>query len=174
MSDYKILKQFQEIESYFPIDRPMNKLIGALFAELVKFYLKTEGFCVTNRDIFIKGLPTEIDLMIVKKETRNKYDLIYDPNDILVVFELKKNGAYGKKDLEIYKNLFSNIRSLNKNIKCIYLTFTERTSYTYRITEEKLGFPVFELFPRLKGDFNYTNYTNSLGNWDKMVQFLKS
>ncbi len=44
-----------------------KKFSGALTVELVREALLKEGFNVSERDVFIKGFPVEIDLLISKK-----------------------------------------------------------------------------------------------------------
>jgi len=153
-----------------------RKFTGHLFAEIVKKGLEREGFRVSNRDVFIQNVKYEIDLLILKKEAKEYMDLIYSPDDVLFALELKANGSYGEGTINGVKRAFDDIKQLKKNVKCVYLTYTERMNYKHRVTKKKIGYDyeIFELFPREKGDLieELTKVVN--GNWQKFIDYLKN
>ena len=168
--DYDILMELKEIEERFGVKS--SKFSGALLAETVKSHLENEGFKVSNRDVFIQGIKNELDLLILKPNARSISNLCYDVNEVLAVLELKKRGAIGYQTRINVKNLFDTIVEMNSNIRCVYLTLTERKTYTFRVSEEELGHAVFELFPREKGIFNFEKFAHGFGVWNKFVSFL--
>ncbi|MBN1327889.1 MAG: hypothetical protein JXA54_00320 [Candidatus Heimdallarchaeota archaeon] len=151
-----------------------TKLSGHLFVEIIKDALLKEGFQVSNRDVFIKNFKSEIDLLIVKKNAKAYYNLIYSPEDVLFALELKVNGSYGESTITNLKNIFDNIKQNNPNINCVYLTFTERITYKYKVTEGNIGYKVVELFPRKKDNPNEEDFLIQNGNWQKFIDYLNS
>ncbi len=99
-----------------------RKFIGALTTELIRTELLKQRFNVSNRDVFIEGIPNELDLLIVQAGKNLKEKIFYSPDDILVVFEIKFRGAYGEKQKNSIKEIFDNIKRKNENIECIINT----------------------------------------------------
>ena len=151
-----------------------TKFIGALTIELLRKELIKEGFNISNRDVFIRGIPYELDLIILKKGEKAQENLLYDPNQVLAVLEIKFRGIYSKKGVENIRRVFDSIKKINKEIKCIYLTISENTNYKYYPDEQKLGDFSFLLLERKtnleraieKGRLHIT------GDWDKLVKIL--
>ena len=155
-----------------------KKFTGAMTSEVIREYLKQEGFNISERDVFVKGVPNEIDLLILKKETKSIFNNYYDPKDILVAFELKSIGIYGKEELPRIKNMFDSMKKENPSIICIYLTIYENQKHSYRATKDNLNVEVFELFSPTtniesaikKGIF----YESITGDWGRLIKYLRS
>jgi len=93
-----------------------REFIGALTTELIRTELLKQRFNVSNSDVFIEGIPNELDLLIVQAGKNLKEKIFYSPDDILVVFEIKFRGAYGEKQKNSIKEIFDNIKRKNENI----------------------------------------------------------
>lgn len=152
-----------------------TKFIGALTIELLRKEFIKKGLNVSNRDVFIKGVPYELDLIILKKRKKAQENLLYKPEQVLAVLEIKFRGVYSKEGVENIKKVFDSIKGVNKEIKCIYLTISENTNYKYYSEEQKLGDFSFFLLERKtnlesaikKGKLHIT------GDWDKLIKVLK-
>ncbi len=126
-------------------DVKCKKFSGALTVELLKRAFMDDGIDISPRDVFIRGIDVEIDLIIPKKGTIPKYGLIYEPNDVLAALEIKAMGSFGEKTITQIKENFVHIHNFN-NIFCAYITLTERKGFKWAITTENLGFPAYTLF----------------------------
>lgn len=156
--------------------RLSKKFIGAITIELLRRELIKEGFNVSNRDVYIEGVNHELDLLILKAKERAKENLLYNPSQVVAIFEIKFSGIYSVSDIDNIKKAFSSIKKINREIKCVYLTVSEMINFTYYHKERKLGdFNCF-LFKR-DTDLERAIKENRLkatGDWDKLIKFLKS
>ena len=152
-----------------------KKFVGAITIELLRKEFAKLDFNVSNRDVFIEGVTNELDLLIAKKGVLAEADLVYDPDDVLAVFEVKFRGSYGKKNIDHIKAVFDSVTSANSKIKCFYLTISENSKYAHRATSTNLGYDCFELLTRdtnleaalKKGQIKET------GEWEKLLETLK-
>jgi hypothetical protein len=128
-----------------------KKYSGALTVELLKLALEDYGINVSPRDVFIKGIDVEIDLIIPKKDIEPKYGLYYLPEDVLAALEIKAMGSFGEKTITTIKENFVHIQSIKKDIFCAYITLTERIGFKWAVTPDNLQFPAYTLFWH-KGD----------------------
>jgi hypothetical protein len=125
-----------------------TKFVGAMTIELLRKDLMELGLNVSNRDIFIEGVPNELDLLVAKKGTNPEENLVYRPDDILAVLEVKFRGSYGKSSVVKIKKVFDSIKAANKSIECYYVSVSENRRYKHRITRDNLGYQCFEFFTR--------------------------
>ena len=169
MEEDVIRNEVEEAETSFGIKS--NKFSGALMIEVLKSHLEKAGFSASNRDVFIKGVKSEIDLLVIRKDAIPQYDLIYNPNDVIAAFEVKRSGSYGEQEVYKIKNTFDRIREKNSNIFCCYITFKERKNYKYKITSEKLRYEAYTLFFYEKEG---EGLKNNEGEWDKFIEKLKT
>ncbi len=155
-----------------------NKFLGSMTIEVIKKFLKGEGFDVSERDCFIQGVSNEIDLLIFKKDTTPIFNSYYKPEDVLCVFEIKSRGLYGESDINHIKTMFENVRKVNPKIKCVYLTVYENQKYKYKATKENINGEVFELFkPPTSMDSALKKeifFSSASGDWNKLIDFLKN
>jgi hypothetical protein len=146
--------------------------------EVIKEALEKEGFNVSERDSFIKGVTNEIDLMIIKKNAKPIFKSYYDPQDVLAVFELKFRGTFGESDIKHIKEMFSHVRNVNPQIKCIYLTIYENQKYKNKATNENIIGEVFELFKPFHSINTAINkgvfYPSASGDWARLIRYLRS
>ena len=125
-----------------------RKFVGALTTELVRKELLKLGFNVSNRDVFIEGIPYELDLLVIKSGKQPKENMVYHPDDVLAVLEIKFRGSYGRGSIDKVGRVFDSIKSANKKLECFYISVSENKNYKYRVTRENLGYDCFELLTR--------------------------
>ncbi len=153
-----------------------TKFVGALTVELLRNELIGLGYNVSNRDVFIEGVPNELDLLIARKDNEPQENLVYLPKDVLVVFEIRFRGSYGKDLLPRLKKVFGSIRELNRKIECFYVSISENENYKHRITKKDLGFDCFELLTRktnLESALMRKEIT-STGDWGRLLERLNA
>lgn len=143
------------------------KFAGAVTVEIIKQALEEAGILTSPRDVFIKGLPVEIDLLVPKKRAEPEYGLLYEPQDVLVVLEIKNYGSFGEKTINGIKENFQRIQQLNKVIYCAYLTLAERKGYKWAISEQNIGFGAYTLFWHSRSGKNFT--IEPTGDWKKLL-----
>jgi len=175
MDERKILNRILELREK---QEKSTKFVGSLTTELIRKELLRQGLNVSNRDVFIEGISNELDLLILKPDSKPKENLLYNPNDVLYCLEIKFRGSYTENGINRIKNTFDKVKNINDKIKCIFLTISENRKYKYRITKEKLGnkHECFELFTR---DTTLEKALKSktlklTGDWDKFLESLKT
>ena len=153
-----------------------DKFVGASTIELIRNKLLSLALNVSNRDIFIQGVPHELDLLIAKNDVKPIENVLYLPPDVLVVFEIKFRGCYGKPSLNNVKEVFDSVKKVNDKIECFYATVSENSRYKYRATYEKLGYECFELLTR-ETNLERALSMNSIrttGDWQKLLSRLSA
>jgi hypothetical protein len=145
-----------------------GKFAGAVTAELMKKHLGNAGITTSARDVFIQGIPLEIDLIVPYPKEEPTQGLLYEPRQVAVALEIKKSGAFGKQTIEATKNNFKRLR--DRNVACAYVTLEERRSFIYRVTKENIGgFPCFTLaWHKVTGGI-----LEDTQEWDGLVTFLR-
>jgi len=80
-----------------------KKFTGSLTVEIIKDALSStissNKIEISPRDVFIRGVPLEIDFLIAKKEAIAQNNLLYEPSDVLLVFEIKNLGSFGEETI---------------------------------------------------------------------------
>ena len=145
-----------------------KKFSGTLTVELIRQRLRKNGIPVSPRDVFIKGLGIEIDLLIPRPGILPAYNVIYRPEDVIAALEVKYRGAFGSQALENTKANFERIKQLDKRVQCIYVTVVETIGYKWAVTRKNLGFPAYTLYW-------YSNKTQEYRrskDWEKLVDRL--
>jgi hypothetical protein len=117
-----------------------GKFCGAATVEIVKRGLAEEGIPTSARDVFIKGVPVEIDLLIPRRGAEPSLGgILYESPQVAVALEIKKSGPYGEKSLAAVRDNFKLLGA--QGVSCAYVTLEERQSYRYKATPENLGVP---------------------------------
>ena len=80
---------------------------------MIRDAFKKEGFTVSERDVYIKGIPIENDLMVLRPGIKSENRILYDHEDILVVLEIKSRGSFGKSIIEGIRKNFNLIKAIN-------------------------------------------------------------
>lgn len=164
MDEQEILKEIERAQEIFSKKR-YAKFSGTVTVELFKSALSLNGIITSPRDVFIRGLPLEIDLLIARAGTEAKYSLLYEPKDVLLVFEIKNAGSFGDETINRIKNNYQKIKECNPKISCFYVTLYERDNFKWRITKENTGFSPYTLFWYSSSGKN----KKPSGDWNKLI-----
>ena len=145
-----------------------KKFGGAAGVEILRAALHDEGIATSRRDVFVRGVPVEVDLIVPHRDAKPVMDLRYEPNQVAVVLEVKKSGIFGKAGLDNIRQSFAQLRA--KGIRrCAYVTFEDRRTYKWKGTRENLGCPCFTLawHKKTDGPLELTR------DWERLVTFLR-
>jgi hypothetical protein len=144
------------------------KFCGAFTAEEIRKRLKSYNLPVSRQDVFIRNVPIQIDLLIHRPKASVRYHgLMYEPEDVLAVLEIKYRGTFSADAIGRIHDNFQAIQRANKAIACFYLTVVETRGYKNAVTSQKLGYPAYTLYWYGKGRYKGTNA------WNKLVMRLK-
>ncbi|MEK7354116.1 MAG: hypothetical protein AABZ77_06400 [Chloroflexota bacterium] len=146
-----------------------KKFAGALTVEILKRALNEQEIPVSPRDVFIKGVSAEIDLIIPRK-LNPIYELLYDSEDVLAVLEVKEIGSFGEETINQTRKNFNSIRQVSDDIYCAYVTVTERKGFKWAVTMENLGFPAYTLFWHKSDDIENGEPS---GDFERLVNDLR-
>ncbi|MCJ7457966.1 MAG: hypothetical protein MUP17_03115 [candidate division Zixibacteria bacterium] len=167
MEDKEILKQISDEKNNFGT---CAKFAGAVTVEIIKEALEKHGISTSPRDVFIKGIPIEIDLLIPKRGVLPKHGILYEPQDVLVVLEIKNRGSFGKETINNIKGNYHRIKQINKKITCVYVTLSERKGFPDRVTRKNTGFYSYTLFWHSGSGKNFKN--DPTDDWQKLLEKL--
>lgn len=106
MNDATLLDQINRAKEDF--GTKCSKYAGAITVEFIRRALREHGISASPRDVFIKGVPIEIDLLIPKASTSPENGILYRPEDVLIALEIKNSGAFGEATIRRIKNNFDN------------------------------------------------------------------
>lgn len=137
--------------------------------ELIKKVLADEGIRTSPRDVFIRGISLEIDLIVPYRGEEPTLGLLYEPPQVAAALEIKKMGAFGAKTLQTIRDNFTRLRGIG--VACAYVTLEEAKTYRYRATEENIGgFPCFTL--------TWHRVTNGpledTRDWERLLAFIRN
>jgi len=169
MNEHELLELVNAAKKNF--GAKCSKHSGAASVELIRHALKKHGIETSSRDVFIKNVPVEIDFLISKPGIVPEYGLLYQPNDVLVAFEIKNAGSFGQLTIENTKQCFSLIKASNPKILCAYVTIAERRSYKWAVHEENLGSPAYTLFWHSGSGLKLRHEPS--GDWQRLINDLR-
>lgn len=149
-----------------------KKFTGALVIEMLRRAFAEHGIKTSRPNVYLRGLPFEFDLAIPGKGANLEFAILYSPADVLAVLEIKTSGLFSKEELPRISSVFREVQSKNPSIFCAYVTMSERKSYKYKATEEKLGFPVYTLAWHHGPDQNRKYETT--GDFSRLIRDLMS
>jgi hypothetical protein len=145
-----------------------GKFGGAATVEIVRQGLKEEGIPTSGRDVFIQGVPVEIDLIVPRRGAKPSLGgILYEPSQVAVALEIKKSGCYGKKSLTSIRDNFKLLAA--KGVCCVYLTLEERKTYRYKATTANLAARCFTLHWHQPDSEPF----NATKDWDRLLTFLR-
>jgi hypothetical protein len=147
-----------------------KKLLGAATAQTIRMHLIKHGFNVSQRNVYIKGIPNEFDLLLLKRGVSN-HMLIYPPDEILAVFEVKFRGSFGRPTIDGLIDVCKKIKDANRKISCLYITVLEGKTYKNKVTYANSGWNTFEMF-YYKGDI-VTGPKEDTKDWYKLLKYIK-
>lgn len=164
----EIVKSVRKAKEDFGPDYP-KKFGGAAAIEILRAALREEGIETSRCDVFIRGIPLEVDLIVPTKNAIPWFELLYEPQDVVVAIEVKKLGAFGEQGRDKIRDDFARLRK--SGVNCAYVTFEDRENYQWRPTEETLGFPCFALAWH-KITNGPLEPTKDDEDWEALVRFL--
>jgi hypothetical protein len=170
MKDTKILEGIEAAKGQFGCK--CGKYSGALTVELAKSRLQLEGIRVSLRDVFIRGVPIEIDLIIPKKRAWKGEQLSYEPCDVLAVVEIKNAGSFGDSTIQRVRRNFTRIKAMNPEIWCCYLTLSERRGFRWAVTNENCGGEAYTMF--WHSESGKKRLQESTGDWDRFLKEIRT
>lgn len=168
MDEHYILNEVNLAKDTFGIK--CTKYLGAITVEVIKEAIRANGINSSPRDVFIRGIPIEIDLLIPQPGIAPYHYLLYEPDNVMVAFEVKNRGSFSEEMINRIRQNFIKINDLNPETNCFYVTLVEREVYKWAISEENLGFPSYTLF-RYSGSKKNRKY-RSTGDWDRLISDL--
>jgi hypothetical protein len=161
----KSLRRFGEVKAGL-----RRKLTGALTVEVVREHLLREGLTTSQRDVFIRGLTPEIDLLLPSAGARPEHDLVYEPEDVCAVLEIKYSGVYDRQVIPRLRRCFAAIQLKCPKVYCACVVVHERQGFPYAAKSEDLGYDVYTLH-WWSGTRQNAQYT--AGEWEKLVAKLR-
>jgi hypothetical protein len=170
MDDRELLKRVLEARQAFGMT--CTKFTGAVTVELLREALVDYGFRLSPRDVFLKGVPVEINLLMLRHTARPLDGVSYEPSGVLAAFEVKSRGSFGAKSVESVRRSFAAVQDANASIACIYVALAERRNYRWAVTTERLGHEAFTFFWHTGSERNLA-YESS-GDWQKLLCKLES
>jgi hypothetical protein len=170
MTEHELLELINSAKQSF--GSKCSKYAGAICAELIKQSLSLHGISTSARDVFIEGVPIEIDLLIPHNGVVPKNGVLYRADDVLVVLEIKNSGVFDKETLPRIRQNFELIQSKNQNIVCVYVTIAELKGYRYAATSDNIGFAAYTLFLHNHSPSN--RKYEATGQWAKMLEDLRN
>jgi hypothetical protein len=169
MNDRAILDAISKAKLQF--GATCNKYSGALTVELIRRALHDEGVDTSPRDVFISGVPIEIDLLIPRQSAPSRDGLLYNAVDVLAILEIKNAGSFGDKTIEAVQTNFQRITNVGPHIRCCYLTLAERKGFKWAVTSRNSGGEAYTLFWYSGSDTNGKYETT--GDWDRFLTDMR-
>jgi len=152
-------------------DKCPKKYAGASTVEILRSALQKNGFLVSERDVFIRGVPFEIDLLIPSSSAKPKNRILFEPSEVRIAFEIKNRGVFGASGVDAIRHSFARIKGADQNIVCIYLSLTEQAGYKWAVTTETLGLEGCEAFTLF-----WQNGSKKIvaDKWEELIERLSS
>jgi hypothetical protein len=166
LSGKKIVEQARQAKRDFGKEYP-KKYGGAVAVEILRKALQEEGIITSKRDVFVRGISCEFDLIIPLIREHGWMDLLYEPNQVLIALEVKKTGTFAKSGRDNIKKTCDLLKTAG--IKYAYVSFEERENYKYRPTKEICGCECFNLAWHKQSD----GPLEDTGDWQRLVGYLR-
>jgi hypothetical protein len=148
-----------------------GKYSGALTVELVRDALEKEGVHTSPRDVYILGLPMEIDLVIPSRNAQPLNRLLYAATDVLAVVEIKNAGSFGAKTIKTVRDNFQKVNNVVPSITCCYVTLAERKGFKSAVTSDNSGGEAYTLFWHTGSRANLKHHPT--GDWERFVKDMR-
>ena len=144
-----------------------SKFAGAVTVEILKAALAKESIPTSSRDVFVRGIPVEVDLLVPRQGEKPALGLLYEPRQVAAALEIKNSGSFGRGTLEKIRRDFGLFREAG--VCCAYVTLEERRSYRWAASAERLGYPCFTLaWHKVTG-----GPIETTEDWAALVEFLR-
>jgi len=146
------------------------KYVGALTVEVIRHALKDNGIPVSGRDVFIRGIPIEFDLLVPRLGTPCPADeILYEPGDVIAVLEIKASGLFDHNSKKRIEDCRKEVLRANPNIFYGYVTLSERKGFHEKnFREDDWAYPLF-WYKQLNGQQPY----ESTELWEKLLSELR-
>jgi len=166
MTGLQLVERARQLEATFGV-KPPNNFSGAATVEILRAALSSKGNPVSSRNVFVRAVPVEVDLLVLRNTAEPFLGLLYEPQHVAVALEVKKTGTFGEDSLLKVKNDFGLLHKAG--VSCAYVTFEERHGYRWAASKECLGFPCFTLAWHRKtaGPLEPTE------DWERFLAYLK-
>ena len=167
---HPILREINDALRRFGEVRPRlrTKLTGAVAAEVVREHLVRDGFPVSLRDVFIRGVTSELDLVLPAVDAKSDCNLVYDPQDVRAVLEIKYSGVYNRQVIPRLRECFDSVTSRCPGVFCACVVIHEREGFRFAANSADLGYPVYTLHWWSGARAN----ARDTGEWTKLVNDL--
>jgi hypothetical protein len=126
MNGEQIVRQARDMKVAF--SAKCSKFAGAVSVELLKSALAAEGIAASSRDVFVRGIPVEVDLVIPCAAQVPALGVLYEPQQVTAALEVKNSGLFGGGSLAKLRDVFGRFRAIG--IQCAYVTLEERLNRT--------------------------------------------
>ena len=127
-----------------------KKFLGDVSCKAIQLYLNQiinkTGLEVVGPNVYINGIPNEIDLLIVKLSSKPIYlTSMYQEEDIISAMEVKTNAKSDDKTVREQLKIFDRIKAFHSRIDCLYVAIYGSNNAYKKIKEElnKNGYGVF-------------------------------
>lgn len=168
--EQEILTRVQAARQAFGVK--CHKLAGSVTVEVLRSAFLDSGISVSPRDVFVRGVPVEFDLLIPAPTAAPADSLVYEPSQVIAVLEVKNAGSFGDATLTSIRRAFGLVRQANSRVYCAYVALAERKGYRWAATDANLGADTFTLFWH-NGSEKARRY-DPTGDWARLVNALKS
>jgi len=151
MESFELLKSLKAAEK--ALGFPSRQFSGAVCVNLLKEVMSENGICTSEKDVFIQDVPVEVDLLIIRPGTKPLHGLLWNPDDVIAAFEVKKSGTISEKGTVKTNSDFGRIRTYHPHIKLFFITFSEIRS---KVAAIKRSDESFTFFIRRNGKYSDT------------------
>ncbi|MBI4178422.1 hypothetical protein HY522_03230 [bacterium] len=141
MTGLEVVNKAREAKQRF--GAKCSKFAGAVAVEIVKSALLEQGIPTSPRDVFVRGIPVEVDLVVPRDGQEPALALLYERTQVAAVVEVKTTGSFGESTLSKIRQDFS--RFQENGLPYAYVTLEERRGYRWALTTDRMGFPCFTL-----------------------------
>ena len=170
MDEHKLRTLIEGAQSHYGTQ--YKKLTGAATTEAVRHYLLDLGLNVSSRDCYIRTVPREVDLLILRPAAKGHLGLIYKPEDVLCALEVKNSGSYGVQTSPKIRASFAAISAACPSAHHAYVSLSEQCNYKHAVNTVTLdGYPAFTLFTtrQQRGQYVY----DPTDEWTAFDLFVK-
>ena len=108
-SDQEVLERVSSAKERFG-PKLCGKFSGAVTVEEISAGLCEAGLPVSDRDVFIRGVQIEIDLLVVRPGIETLRRLLYEPAKVLPALEIKNIGSFGQATIDKIRSVSSSLK----------------------------------------------------------------
>lgn len=163
MTDLDFLKKLKQAEKELGFKN--KQFSGATTVHLIKELLSELNLQTSEKDVFIQNIPIEIDFLVVKPNSKPNFGCLWNSEDVLACFEIKKSGLIDDDGKIKVNSDFSRIQSRYSNIKLFYVTVSETRTKVATIQKSNDS---FTFFIRRNGKYSST------GDFERFLEAMKS